>query len=350
MAYHKDKDGLDIHDLFPYIQAGDPSSDPDFPGENTNWLDSTTPTAPVWKRYISGAWRTMVDSGSGHAPATVLDSSSIDLGISGQQITASVILEWLQDTVAAMIVAGNNIDATYDDGAGTITIDAETLTGADITDFDERAQDAVGAMLADTATIDFTYTDATPELKADVKDGSITYAKIQDVSATDKLLGRSTAGSGDVEEIACTAAGRALLDDASAAAQKATLGLDAVAVKVNVKFGDGTNVITTSERPQYFEVPACTVVSWKVVSVDGTSGSINLPVYRAAAGSPTTFAEISGTSDPNISSSTSGEDTNLSEWSDVGLDEGDIIKIGPPSTSPTSVKEVLVVLRLTRAI
>lgn len=53
---------------------------------------------------------------------------------------------------------------------------------------------------------------------------AVTYAKIQEVTATDKLLGRSTAGAGVVEEIACTAAGRALLDDADAAAQLATLG------------------------------------------------------------------------------------------------------------------------------
>lgn len=90
---------------------------------------------------------------------------------------------------------------------------------------DEQAQDAVGTILTDTSTVDFTYTDATPEVKADVKDNSITYAKMQDVSATDKLLGRSSGGSGDVQEIACTAAGRALLDDADAAAQRATLGV-----------------------------------------------------------------------------------------------------------------------------
>lgn len=90
---------------------------------------------------------------------------------------------------------------------------------------DEMAQDAVGAMIADTATIDLTYTDGTPELKADVKDASITYAKIQNVSATDKLLGRSTAGAGVVEEIPLTAAGRALIDDADASAQRTTLGL-----------------------------------------------------------------------------------------------------------------------------
>ncbi len=39
----------------------------------------------------------------------------------------------------------------------------------------------------------------------------VSYAKMQDVSATDKLLGRSTAGSGDVEEIACTSVGRTLI-------------------------------------------------------------------------------------------------------------------------------------------
>ena len=60
---------------------------------------------------------------------------------------------------------------------------------------------------------------------------AVTYAKIQNVSATDKLLGRSTAGAGDVEEIACTAAGRALIDDADAATQRTTLGLGTAAVK-----------------------------------------------------------------------------------------------------------------------
>jgi len=66
---------------------------------------------------------------------------------------------------------------------------------------------------------------------AALANGAITYAKIQDVSATDKLLGRSSSGSGDVEEITCTAAGRALLDDADAAAQRATLGLGTLATQ-----------------------------------------------------------------------------------------------------------------------
>lgn len=44
-------------------------------------------------------------------------------------------------------------------------------------------------------------------------------------TATDRLLGRATAGAGPGEQITCTAAGRALIDDASAAAQRTTLGL-----------------------------------------------------------------------------------------------------------------------------
>lgn len=51
---------------------------------------------------------------------------------------------------------------------------------------------------------------------------AVTYAKIQDLAA-DKILGAVTAGA--PVEIACTAAGRALLDDVSAAAQATTLGL-----------------------------------------------------------------------------------------------------------------------------
>lgn len=65
----------------------------------------------------------------------------------------------------------------------------------------------------------------------------------QFVSATDKVLGRSTAGAGEIEEIACTAAGRALLDDATAAAQLATLGA-AAAADVSAKLAKAGDTMT----------------------------------------------------------------------------------------------------------
>jgi len=55
---------------------------------------------------------------------------------------------------------------------------------------------------------------------------AVTLAKMANL-AQDLIIGRATASTGVPETISCTAAGRALLDDANAAAQIATLGLDA---------------------------------------------------------------------------------------------------------------------------
>lgn len=127
---------------------------------------------------------------------------------------------------------------------------------------DEMAQDAIGSSLVTQSdSISWYYDDAGNALYANVEtdnstlevdtsgnvvrvkdlgistgkiaNDAVTYAKMQNVSATDKVLGRSSSGSGDVEEITMTAAGRALMDDANAAAQLVTLGLSALAAQID---------------------------------------------------------------------------------------------------------------------
>jgi hypothetical protein len=89
-----------------------------------------------------------------------------------------------------------------------------------------------GFSLADSSTLDIAKINQSSTTKIGttaIADGAITYAKIQNVSATDKLLGRSSASSGSIEEITCTSFARTILDDADAATVRSTIGLGAVA-------------------------------------------------------------------------------------------------------------------------
>lgn len=72
------------------------------------------------------------------------------------------------------------------------------------------------------------------------------------VSATDKILGRKSSGAGQVEEIDCTAAGRALLDDVDSISQRTTLGFPAgiSEVWIDVSGGsDTTGLINRRDLP-----------------------------------------------------------------------------------------------------
>lgn len=90
--------------------------------------------------------------------------------------------------------------------------------------------------------------------------GVVTYAKIQNVTP-DRLLGRVTSPAGTVEEIACTAAGRALLDDADAAAQRTTLGLSVLSTQ---SLTAGSNITITNPG-----TPGSTVT---IASTGGSAG------------------------------------------------------------------------------
>ena len=75
--------------------------------------------------------------------------------------------------------------------------------------------------------------------------GAVTYDRIQNVSATDRLLGRSSAGAGPVEEVPLTAAGRALIAGVDTAAQRSTLGLGTLATASGT-WTDGSTFAGTS--------------------------------------------------------------------------------------------------------
>lgn len=135
--------------------------------------------------------------------------------------------------------------------------------------------DSVTSVAGRTGVITLTTSDisglAALALKATIDSASlidnavITYAKIQNVSATDIILGRSSSGAGTIEEITCTAAGRALIDDSDATAQRTTLGLGTIATQNSnsVTITGGTAVLTSA-------------TTTNIYGGTGTSSSLNL--------------------------------------------------------------------------
>jgi hypothetical protein len=84
----------------------------------------------------------------------------------------------------------------------------------------------------------------------DIADANITYAKIQNVSATDKVLGRSTADAGVVEEITCTSTGRKLI------------GVTSIGTSGQVLTSNGASTL-----PTFQDVPGSSgdAIKWAIV-------------------------------------------------------------------------------------
>jgi hypothetical protein len=139
--------------------------------------------------------------------------------------------------VAAKIAAG---------AIGTVQLAATGVTAANI------ANDAVGT----------TQLAASGVTTTKIVDGAVSYAKLQNASPN-ILLGR-TSTSGNVEEISCTVAGRALLDDTDAAAQRTTLGLGNIALGTGT-WTNGSSVSGTNTGDQ-------TIILSGVITGTGAAG------------------------------------------------------------------------------
>jgi hypothetical protein len=121
------------------------------------------------------------------------------------------------------------------DGITDATVTTAKIVDAAVTTAKLADSDVTTAKIADSA-ITSAKLAADSVITVDIANGNVTYAKIQNVSATDRLLGRSSAGAGVVEEIICTAQGRALIDDATAADQRTTLGLGTMATQATTSY------------------------------------------------------------------------------------------------------------------
>lgn len=243
---------------------------------NTVLGRATAGTGDVEEITCTAAGRALLDDANAAAQRTTLGLGNAATATIGTEVLAyDSNLQAFVNTFTLPTVDSTNGFVLTTNGTGTLSLTAP----GEITDADYG--DITVATGGTVWTID---NNAVTTVK--ILDDNVTYAKIQNVSATDKLLGRSTAGAGDIEEITCTSAGRALLDDADASAQRSTLGLGSLATL--------SAVTNTELANQYINnLTSVTAAAGDYVAIADTSDSGNKKktlVSDIVALATTTFA------------------------------------------------------------
>lgn len=213
------------------------------------------------------AWDTLVDA---DIPTTLAGKTLTSATIAA---TALTLPTGAGSTMAGVVQWGSNLLKVGTGTASKTMVDTDstqTLAGKTLT------APALGTPASGVLT------NCTGLPTAGLVDDAVTYAKMQNVSATDKLLGRSTAGAGNVEEISCTTYGRQLLDDTSFAAMRATMGAQETFVSgTNIKTVNGTTLLGSGDLD---------ASQFKVSSNDTTRGYLN---GKLVAGTNITLTENS---------------------------------------------------------
>ncbi len=309
----------------------------------SKYVTGTQLLALIQANLGTAAFRTLMDDASAAAMlATLGGASSTDLtdhaadttaihGISDTSalVTTSTLPEQVDDRVSSLLVAGANITLTYDDTANTLTIASAGGGG--------------GGSLSDGDYGDVTVSGTGTVITIDA--GAVSLSKMANV-ATDRLLGRDTAGTGAPEALTVgggleftgsggiqrsaitgdvtiaagattaaiadaeltalaalvsaanklpyftgsgtaaladlTAAGRAILDDADVAAQRTTLGLGTAAL---VDTGtSGANVPTITQADARYQP-----LDTELTALAGVTSAANKGIQFTGSGTAATY-------------------------------------------------------------
>ena len=180
----------------------------------SNTSDVTTSLAlkaplasPTFTGTVSGITSSMVGLGNVNnttdlaKPISTATQTALDLKSNASDVTTSLALKaplasptFTGTAMAPTATAGTNTTQIATTAFVTGAITTANATNANLTG-DVTSVGNATTIVADAVTT------------AKIVNSNVTYAKIQNVSATDKVLGRTTAGAGVIEEIATTGSG-----------------------------------------------------------------------------------------------------------------------------------------------
>lgn len=258
-------------------------------------------------------------------PFLMNETSSIELtyDYATNEFSANVKDEYVEAEVASLLFGDDGILVVWNDGADTITFSPDYGVGANtVAEGNHTHSGGSASIIIEEGLIEV------------IDDASAINFDDTDFNVTNPDPGRVSVS----------------LSYGTGANQPAegNHGHASVKTGITANFHGGGSVIATG-AVAYWKVPfACTVTGWEIVA--DVSGSIVVTVSRAATATPTSFSEISGSSDPTLSSQQTNKDTSISgDWSDVTLDEADWLKFLVTGT-PATVTVVAVALDITRTV
>ena len=267
----------------------------------TDTLTNKTLTSAVLNTGVSGT--------------AVLDEDNMASNSATQLATQQSIKAYVDAQITA-----EDLDVTSDSGTIAIDLDSETLTIAGGTGIDSSATSNTVTLAIDStvATLSGTQTLTNKTIDASQLSGTVANARLDAdlqalaglTSAADKgiqFTGSGTAGTYDL-----TTAGKALLDDANAAAQRTTLGLGTVAT-----LDAGTSANNAVQLDGSAKLPAVDGSALTNMPSGGTvslvaDGSITAgkPVILTAAGKAKQVAQTGNTVTEGIGTANQFNGTN----------------------------------------
>ena len=155
-----------------------------------------------------------------------------------------------------------------------------------------------------------------------IDNDAVTYAKIQNVSATDRLLGRDTTGAGDIEELAVTGGleftgsggiqRSALTGDVTASAGSGSTTIAANAVTdAKLRQSAGLSVVGRSANTTGNVADITAVTDGHVLRLSGTSIGFGTVATAGIADDAVTFAKIQNITDNRLLGRSAGTDGDM---------------------------------------